>query len=102
MNKLVQAIIGVVIGVAGFLIMGAACATIILAKAVTMWAVVFLCVGAGLLFWGGAMVPNSGVEDGAHKLTVFVSPWLDYLPGGRRRTDPPAPRIDPNPPGSTE
>lgn len=90
MTKLLQAIVGILIAVIGLGIIIAASATIILAKAVTMWAVIFLAIGAMFLFWGGVMIPNSGVEDGAHKLSIFVGPLLDYLPGGRRKTDPPS------------
>lgn len=87
MNRFAQTLIGIVFGLLGIFVTCAALYIMFLAKAPTMWGVILALCGLGVLFWGGVIVPNSGVEDGGKKLTVLVGPLLPLLPGGRRMTD---------------
>lgn len=83
--------IGLLFALLGIGVITCAGIVVVTSKTVTVWAIVLVVIGALILFWGGVIVPNSGVEDGAKKLTVFVGPFLPYLPGGRRASDPPLP-----------
>lgn len=97
--RVVQIAAGILFALVGVVVIGAALAVLVLAKGVTAWGVALVAVGAILMFLGGVLIPNSGVEDGAKKVSVFVTPLLPFFPafGGRRATDPPAPVAPPPP-----
>lgn len=87
--RIVQTAMGIIFAIIGAVVITAAVAVLVLAKGVTMWGVILVVVGALIMFLGGVMVPHSGVADGAATLGTIVQPYLRYLPGGRRVTDPP-------------
>jgi len=91
MSRVVQTSVGLFLGLFGVVLAFGTLGVMFVSRAITMWGGILALAGVIVAFLGGVIVPNSGVEEGTHKLTILINPFLDLLPGGRRRSDPPCP-----------